>query len=144
MHSSSRTYTEPNDVRLPPVEPPTVSTLPTNDSFNVAIFNDITSSSQQPFDSLTAATVVYDKLLSKRLRPSSSASKKSRSHVHKLEIFGEVVTIGAFIDEMKQIVQNKLSNLKIEKAQVNEKNAKSRKKQQIKKKQSKKYLILAK
>ncbi|CAF2218140.1 unnamed protein product [Rotaria magnacalcarata] len=107
INSSSRIYIELNDMELPSVQAPSFSTLVAQHSSPVQLLTDSNLSLQQVITTSTAASVIYNKLLTEETHPSSSIPIKSSSRIRQQRKFGEIVTSDEFLEEIKQKTEKK-------------------------------------
>ncbi|CAF4429578.1 unnamed protein product, partial [Rotaria magnacalcarata] len=115
INSSSRIYTELNDMEMPSVQAPAFSTLVAQHSSPTQLLTDSSLSLQQVITPSTAASLIYNKLLSEETHPSSSSSSipiKSSSRIRQQRKFGEIVTSDEFLEEIKQKTEKKLIKAK--------------------------------
>ncbi|CAF4941491.1 unnamed protein product, partial [Rotaria socialis] len=107
INSSSRIYIELNDMELPSVQAPSFSTLAAQNSSPVQLLTGSSLSLQQVITPSTAASVIYNKLLTEETHPSLSMPKKSSSCIRQQRKFSEIITSDEFLEEIKQKTEKK-------------------------------------
>ncbi|CAF1673883.1 unnamed protein product [Rotaria magnacalcarata] len=94
-------------MELPSVQAPSFSTLAAQHSSPIQLLTDSNLSLQQVITTSTAASVIYNKLLTEETHPSSSIPIKSSSRIRQQRKFGEIVTSDEFLEEIKQKTEKK-------------------------------------
>ncbi|CAM4988650.1 unnamed protein product [Rotaria socialis] len=113
INSSSRIYIELNDMELPSVQAPSFSTLAAQNSSPVQLLTGSSLSLQQVITPSTAASVIYNKLLTEETHPSLSMPKKSSSCIRQQRKFSEIVTSDEFLEEIKRRRKRSASKQKL-------------------------------
>ncbi len=128
VNSSSRMYTELNNVTLSSIPAPSsLSISPSHNPSTATLSTDSNLCLPQLLTPATAAATVYNNLLNTEPRLSSPAPKAPSTRVRQQRKFGEIVTSDSFLEEIKQKEQQKLAKSKSGKSNANQNKITSRK-----------------